>query len=42
MTNFEKIISEITIEKIASSRIKCEYPLGYGYRTSNDKKILLL
>lgn len=27
MTNFEKIISEITIEKIARSRIKSDYPL---------------
>ena len=36
--NFERIISEITIEKIARSRIKFEYPLSYCYRTSNDKK----
>jgi hypothetical protein len=38
MTNFEKIISEITIEKIARSRIKSEYPLDCGYRTSNGEK----
>lgn len=38
MTNFEKIISEITIEKIAHSRIKSEYPLDCGYRTSNGEK----
>lgn len=38
MTNFEKIISEITIEKIARSRIKSDYPLDCQYRTSNDEK----
>lgn len=38
MTNFEKIISELTIEKIAHSMIESEYPLGYGYKTSNSKK----
>lgn len=38
MTNFEKIISEITIEKIACSRVKSEYPLDCGYRTSNGEK----
>lgn len=38
MTNFERIISEITIEKIARSRIKSEYPLDCGYRTSNGEK----
>lgn len=38
MTNFEKIINEITIEKIARSMIKSEYPLDYGYRISNGEK----
>ena len=38
MTNFERIISEITIEEIARCRIKCEYPLDCSYRTSNGEK----
>lgn len=38
MTNFERIISEITIEKIAHSRIKTDYPLDCWYRTSNGEK----
>ena len=33
--NFERIIREITIEKIARSRIKS---LDCGYRTSNGEK----
>lgn len=38
MTNFEKIISEMTIGNVAHSMIESEYPLGYGYKTSNGKK----
>lgn len=38
MTNFEKIISEMTIENVAHSMIESEYPLGYGYKTRNGKK----
>lgn len=38
MTNFERIISEITIEKLAHSRIKTDYPLDCWYRTSNGEK----
>ena len=38
MTNFERIISEITIEEIARSRVKFEYSLDCGYRISNGEK----
>lgn len=38
MTNFEKIISEMTIGNVAHSMIESEYPLGYRYKISNGKK----